>query len=111
MNNTSDTKRLAEAVANIATTIAEIIEAKIRAAATGADATGLVHGRIDMLTPAEGWAGKKHAAAHLKISLRTLDNWMKKGVIPYIRIGRGVRLKLSEVDEAMKRRLGVVSRY
>lgn len=55
--------------------------------------------------------GKKETAAHLKISLRTLNEWMKKGFIPYIRIGRGLRFKLSEVDEAKKRRLGVEARY
>lgn len=111
MNYASDTKRLAEAVANIATTIAGITEVKVREALAGAKAAASIEGGINLLTAAEGWVGKKEAAAHLKISLRTLDNRMKKGVIPHIRIGRGVRFKLSEVDEAIKRRLGVSGRY
>lgn len=111
MNYASDTKRLAEAVANIATTIAQIIEVKVREALAGAQAAASKLDGINMLTAAEAWVGKKEAAAHLKISLRTLNSWMKKGVIPHMRIGRGVRFKLSEVDEAMKRRLGVSGRY
>ena len=111
MRNTSDTQRLAEAVANIATTIAEIIESKIREAAAGAKAAEAAHGGINMLSPAERWVGKKQAAEHFNVSPRTFYSWMKIGVIPYVRIGRSVRFKLSAVDEAMKRRLGVVTRY
>src|SRR5262245_26327758 len=97
MQNQSDTERLAEAVANIATTITDIIEAKIRA---GAKPSESVCGEINRLTWAEGWVGKKEAAQHLSISQRTVDNWMRKGLLPYIRLGRAVRFKLSEVDEA-----------
>jgi excisionase family DNA binding protein len=111
MSNQADTRRLTEALANIATSIVEIIEVRIREKAAGERAAGSVHGGINMLTLAERWVGKKEAAGHLKISLRTLSNWMNKGVIPHIRIGRGVRFKLSEVDEAVKRRLGIVTRY
>ncbi|MGH7991389.1 MAG: hypothetical protein ACREDS_14525 [Limisphaerales bacterium] len=32
--------------------------------------------------PVEGWVKKKDVAKHLNISVRTLDNWMTKGVIP-----------------------------
>ncbi len=53
----------------------------------------------------EGWVKKADCAKHLNISLRTLNNWMGKGVIPYIRLGeRRVFFKLSEVDEAVNRR-------
>ena len=112
MRNTSDIQRLAEAVANIATTITEIIESRIRETAAGAKAAEAAHGGINMLTPAEGWVGKKQAAEHFNVSPRTFFySWMKIGVIPYVRIGRSVRFKLSAVDEAMKRRLEVVTRY
>jgi len=111
MSNQTDTKRLAEAVANIATTIIEIIESKIRDATAGAKATGPGQGGISTLTPAEGWVGKKAAAEHFNVSPRTFYSWMKIGVIPYVRIGRSVRFKLSAVDEAMKRRLEVEARY
>jgi len=111
MNNSSDNKRLAEAVENLATTITEIIEKKIRNMAEATSVGAPSFGGIHTLTPTQGWVGKKEAAAHLKISTRSLDNWMKKGLIPYIRIGGRVRLKLSEVDEAINRRLKVQARY
>jgi len=81
MRNTSDTERLAEAVANLATTITEIIEVKIRESAQAPEAGEPPRGGINMLTPAEGWVDKKGAAEHLKISRRTLYDWMKKGGI------------------------------
>ena len=63
------------------------------------------------LTPADGWVGKKEMAEHLKISQATLHGWMKKGTIPYVRLGRSVRFKLSQVDEAVNRRFKVEVRY
>src|SRR5205823_14600058 len=110
-SNQTDTKRLAAAVANYATTITEIIESKFREATADAKAAGLLHTGINMHTPAEGWVGKKQAAEHFNVSPRTFYSWMKNGVIPYVRIGRSVRFKLSAVDEAINRRRGVVTSY
>jgi excisionase family DNA binding protein len=111
MNNKSDTKRLVEAVANLAAAITEIIELKIRELAEAPKAGGPLCGTMNRLTATEGWASKQETAEHLKISLGTLSNWMRKGAIPYIKIGKGVRFKLSQVDEAMNRRLRVEARY
>ena len=111
MSNTSDTKRLAEAVANIATTITEIIELKIRELTEATKAAEPVHGGINMLSRADGWVGKKEAAEHLKIGQSTLSNWIRKELIPYVRLGRSVRFKLSQVDEAMNRRLRGMGGY
>ena len=104
--NPSETKRLADAVAGIAATIAEMIQARLKKAIE--TQTGLP----TALTPnavspkaIEGWVKKADCAKHLNISVRTLNNWMTKGVIPYIRLGeRRVFFKLSEVDEAINRR-------
>jgi excisionase family DNA binding protein len=60
---------------------------------------------------AEGWVGKKAAAEHFNVSQRTFYSWMKKGVIPYVRLGRSVRFQLSAVDEAINRRVGSAGRY
>ena len=111
MHHKADTERLAEAVANIAATITEIIELKIKELAEVASTAEPTRGGMAALTPAEGWVGKRAAAEHLKISSGTLNNWMKKGVIPYMRIGRSVRFKLSEVDAAINRRLEAEARY
>ena len=111
MSNTSDTNRLAEAVANIATTITEIIELKIRELTEATKACKPVHGGINMLTAAEGWTDRRETAAHLKISLRTLYNWMEKELILCVRMGKHARFKLSAVDEAMNRRLRGMDGY
>src|SRR6266481_4298889 len=111
MNNKSDSRRLAEAVANVVTTITEIIELRIRELAQATKAKEPVHGGINRVLDAEGWVSKRAASEHLKISFRSLDNWIKKGTIPYIRIARGLRFKLSEVDDAMNRRFGRESKY
>lgn len=57
MNDKSDTRRLAEAVATITTTITEIIEFKIRELGEAPKASAQVRG--GSLTPAEGWVGRR----------------------------------------------------
>jgi excisionase family DNA binding protein len=105
MNNASEIKRLSDAVASIASTIAEIIDTKLKASIENPNASEVASGRGAQLPAAlEGWVGKKEVAEHLNVSLRTLDVWMKKGYLPYIRIGRSVRFKLSDSDEALTRR-------
>jgi excisionase family DNA binding protein len=111
MNDKSDTKRLAEALTNLATAITEIIELKIRESAGVATVGEPMSDGMNGLTPAEGWVDKKEMAEHFKISLRTLHGWMKKGAIPYVRLGRSVRFKLSQVDEAVNRRFKAEVRY
>ena len=98
-------------MANLALTITEIIDLKVRQLAESAKAGEQVPGGTNQLSPAEGWVGVRDIAEHLGISRRTLYNRMQEGLIPHVRIGRRVRFKLSEVDEAMKRRLGVAARY
>ena len=49
---------------------------------------------------------KKQMAARLSVTPRTLENWMKRGLVPYIRIGRVVRYDLEEVMRTLKRRYG-----
>lgn len=104
MNNPSENKRLADAVANIAATMVEIINEKLKAATT------MQPGSVPWVatrtaTVPEGWVRKKELAQHLKVSLRTVDNLMGKGIVPYIRLGsRKVLFKLNEVDESLNRR-------
>ena len=49
---------------------------------------------------------KKQMAERLSVTPRTLENWMKRGLVPYIRIGRVVRYDLEEVMRTLKRRYG-----
>lgn len=46
----------------------------------------------------EKWSSLEEIAEHLGISKDTIRNWIKKGVIPYRRIGKQYKFKISEVD-------------
>jgi len=45
-------------------------------------------------------------AQKLCVTPRTLENWMREGFVPYIKIGRCVRYDLEDVMAALKRRHG-----
>ena len=47
----------------------------------------------------EKWSSLEEIAEHLGVSKDTIRNWIKKGVIPYRRIGKLYKFKISEVDE------------
>ena len=112
MNDTFNVSRLEEAVSRLATTITEVIDFKVKQLALAKIPRGAsVCDAIQKISQTEKWVGKKEAAEHLKISLRSLDNWMRKRYIPYIRLGRSVRFKLSEIDETVNRRLRLESRF
>ena len=40
---------------------------------------------------------KRQLAAELNIATRTLDDWMRCGRIPYLKIGKTVRFRLEDV--------------
>ncbi len=46
-------------------------------------------------------------AAHFSLSLRTVDELTRKGVLPVYRINRSIRFDLSEVETAMRERYHV----
>ena len=43
--------------------------------------------------------GLEEIAAHLDVSKDTIRVWIKKGTIPYKKVGRQYKFRLSEVDE------------
>jgi excisionase family DNA binding protein len=45
----------------------------------------------------DGLLNKHGLAPKLHISVRTVDDWMKRGWIPYIKLGKTVRFKLEDV--------------
>jgi len=104
MNNSVDANKLGQAVESLASTIIEIIESRLRQFNDEGKRHQPDEPTFLRAVGSEGWVDQKAAAEHLKISRRTLYDWMQKGVIPHVRLGRGVRFKLSDVDEAMKRR-------
>ena len=45
---------------------------------------------------------KREVARRLQTQVRTVDNWMKRGLLPYYKIGRSVSFKWSEVEEQLR---------
>jgi excisionase family DNA binding protein len=48
-----------------------------------------------------GLLRKRELAEKLAISKRTLDVWMQKGRIPFLKVGRSVRFRLPDVLEKL----------
>ena len=48
-------------------------------------------------TPEE-FIGKPEVARRLNKTIRSVDNWMKRGLLPYYKIGRSVSFKWSDVE-------------
>ncbi len=53
--------------------------------------------------PVEGFINKVELARRLGKKLRTVDNWMRRGLLPYYKIGgRSVSFRWNEVVEHLK---------
>ena len=55
----------------------------------------------------EPFIDKKETAKRLDCGVRTLDNWMRLGLVPYYKISRKVCFKWSEVAAALKEKCHV----
>lgn len=51
----------------------------------------------------EEFIGKREAGRRLSLRPRTIDDWMKRGLLPYYKVGRSVRFKWSEVEQHLGR--------
>ena len=51
-----------------------------------------------MTNEPEKWSNLEEVAEHLGESKDTIRAWIKKNVIPYHRVGRQYKFRLSEVD-------------
>ncbi len=49
----------------------------------------------------EAFINKPEVARRLGKRVRTVDNWMQQGLLPYYKIGRSVAFKWSEVEVAL----------
>lgn len=50
----------------------------------------------------EGYIGKTEVARRLNKTIRTVDNWMKRGLLPYYKMGRSVSFKWNDVEAHLK---------
>lgn len=53
---------------------------------------------------------KKALAPRLHVTTRTIENWQKRGVIPYLKIGKVVLFVWADVLAALKTNFGVCRR-
>ena len=49
----------------------------------------------------DGLLTKRELATKLKVSVRTLDDWMRRGRIAYLKIGKSCRYRYSDVLEKL----------
>ena len=58
----------------------------------------------------EGFIGKTEVARRLNKTIRTVDNWMSRGLLPYYKIGRSVEFKWSDVESHLTQTCRVARR-
>jgi len=58
----------------------------------------------------ERYINKPEVAHRLGKSLRTVDNWIQRGILPYYKIGRSVEFKWSEVEAHLAQNCRVTRR-
>jgi excisionase family DNA binding protein len=46
----------------------------------------------------EGFIDKREVSRRLRTSMRTVDEWMRLGLLPYYKLGSSVRFKWSEIE-------------
>ncbi len=49
------------------------------------------------------WLSKQEARQRLKVSLKTLDNYMKNGVIPYSRFAGKIYIQAKDIEAHLQR--------
>jgi excisionase family DNA binding protein len=52
----------------------------------------------------EGYSTIEQVATHYQVSVSTVRAWIRRGLIPYMKIGGVYRMKISELDAAFKKR-------
>jgi excisionase family DNA binding protein len=50
------------------------------------------------LNPADEYITKREIAHRLKKETRTIDNWMRRGILPYYKCGRAVVFRWGDVQ-------------
>ena len=62
----------------------------------------MAYARNDGKKP-DWFCNKKEVAFRLNKTVRTVENWMKRGILPYYKIGRSVEFIWSEVEERLQK--------
>jgi excisionase family DNA binding protein len=59
----------------------------------------------------EPYIGKPEVVKRLGMSLRTVDDWMKRGLLPYYKLGHSVLFKWSEIESHLAQTCRVCRRF
>lgn len=96
----SETARLGRAVAALAATMVELIDARCQkfGAALEQRAT---------LPVAEPILDRKQVAEYFQVTLRTVENWSREGILPYYKIRSVTRYRLSDILALWEERFAV----
>lgn len=95
MNERTETKRLAAAVAGVAATIAEIIDVRVQKLGELMEQKVATRTLEPMLT-------RKQLAEYFQVTVRTIENWTHDGRLPYLKISSEVRYPMSEIMAFVK---------
>jgi excisionase family DNA binding protein len=95
MSQISESNRLAGAVANFTAPVTEMIDTKMLSAWAGAEQKNALKIQVPLIT-------RKQVAELLSVSLRTVDRWIARGELPYYKLGKVVRFKLSDIQERLE---------
>jgi excisionase family DNA binding protein len=49
------------------------------------------------------WHSKKQIADHFGIGLRTVTDWMRRRIIPFVKVGHVVRFSLADCEIAIRK--------
>lgn len=110
MNTTPETEQLQEALTKLATVMTRVICARVDQAVMQimagrqpgqGDGTSVArHGNgWPAVAGAEEYIDKREVARRLGKTVRTVDGWMSRGILPYYKIGRSVQFRWSEVQD------------
>jgi hypothetical protein len=104
MSELIEIERLTKAIANVASVLSQTVAIEIQKNLPARAGEQPAH--FASTTP--GWMGKKELAAHLGVSVRTIDNLVARRQVPFVRLSqRCLRFPPSVVDEELKRKWGV----
>jgi excisionase family DNA binding protein len=62
------------------------------------DSTTKLNGQPAVTSPMQGLLTKAQSAEYCQVRTRTIDNWMKRGLIPYYKIGKAVRFRIDDIQ-------------
>ena len=50
----------------------------------------------------DGFLTKKEVASLLRVTTRTVDEYMRKGIIPFYKLSRTIRFKLADIEQHLR---------